>query len=124
MPVMAHREGSLAAISATMGGSAHPQINMMSLVRGLELGRSAAEAVAEPRWLAGAMDPVGRDPFVVAERSAAERVGDALSASGFRVDVLEDRSEDVGHAHLIVVAPDGAFRAGTDPRADGGVAAG
>lgn len=124
MPVMAHRDGRLAAISATMGGSAHPQINMMSLVRALELGRSPAEAVAEPRWLAGAMDPVGPDPFVVAERSAAERVGEALTRAGFRVDELEDGSEDVGHAHLIVAGSDGTFRAGTDPRADGGAAAG
>lgn len=124
MPVMAHRAGRLAAISATMGGSAHPQINMMSLVRGLELGRSPAEAVADPRWLAGAMDPVGPDPFVVAERSAAARIGGALDRAGFRVDVVDDVSEEVGHAHLIVVEADGAFRAGTDPRADGEAAAG
>ncbi len=80
--------------------------------------------MAEPRWLAGAMDPVGPDPFVVAERSAAERVGDALARAGFRVDVLEDLSEEVGHAHLIVAGSDGVLRAGTDPRADGGIAAG
>jgi len=124
MPVMAHRGGALAAVSATMGGSAHPQINAMSLIRASDLGRSPAEAVAEPRWLAGAMDPVGPDAFVVAERSAAERVREPLEAAGFRVDDLDDVSEDVGHAHLITVAPDGTLHAGTDPRADGGVAAG
>ncbi len=124
MPVMAHRQGRLAAISATMGGSAHPQINMMSLVRAFALGRSAAQAVAEPRWLAGAMDPVGPDPFVVAEPGAAERVRGVLEDAGFRVDLLEPLDESVGHAHLITVGPDGTFEAGTDPRADGGVAVG
>jgi len=122
MPVMAHRDGRLAAVSATMGGSAHPQINAMSLIRALELGRSPAEAVAEPRWLAGAMDPVGPVPFVVAERAAVERVRGPLERAGFRVDLLEDTSEEVGHAHLIVARPEDGFLAGTDPRADGEVA--
>jgi gamma-glutamyltranspeptidase/glutathione hydrolase len=124
MPVMAHRRGRLAAVSGTMGGSAHPQINAMSLVRSFDLGRSAADAVAEARWLMGGMDPVGPDPFVVAEPAAVTGVGDALREAGFRVDALRDLDEDVGHAHLILVGPDGTFDAGTDPRADGGVAAG
>lgn len=124
MPVMAHRRGRVVAVSGTMGGSAHPQINAMSLVRAFDLGRSAAEAVAEPRWLAGGMDPVGPDPFVVAEPAALERAGDALRDAGFRVDPLEELDEEVGHAHLIVIGPDGTFEAGTDPRADGGVATG
>ena len=124
MPVMVHRQGRVAAISGTMGASAHPQINAMSLVRAFDLGRSAADAVAEPRWLAGGMDPVGPDPFVEAEPAAVASVGDALQRSGFRVEALEELDESVGHAHLIVVEPDGTFDAGTDPRADGGVATG
>ncbi|HEU4354914.1 MAG TPA: gamma-glutamyltransferase [Actinomycetota bacterium] len=124
MPVMAQRRGRVAAISGTMGGSAHPQINAMSLVRAFDLGRSAADAVAEPRWLAGGMDPVGPDPFVEAEPAAAASVGDVIRRAGFRVDALEELDESVGHAHLIVVDPDGTFDAGTDPRADGGVATG
>jgi gamma-glutamyltranspeptidase/glutathione hydrolase len=93
----------------------------MSLVRAFDLGRSPAEAVAEPRWLAGAMDPVGPDAFVVAEPSAATHVREPLERAGFRVDLLEDLSEEVGHAHLVTVAPGGTFHAGTDPRADGAV---
>jgi gamma-glutamyltranspeptidase/glutathione hydrolase len=124
MPVMAHRRGRLAAVSGTMGGSGHPQINAMSLVRAFDLGRPAAEAVAEPRWLAGGMDPVGPDAFVVAEPAAAQRAGQVLRDAGFRLDALDELDEGVGHAHLIVVGPDGTFDAGTDPRADGGVATG
>ncbi|HEX5949398.1 MAG TPA: gamma-glutamyltransferase [Actinomycetota bacterium] len=124
MPVMALRRGRVAAVSGTMGGAAHPQINAMSLIRASDLGRSAADAVADPRWLAGGMDAVGPDPFVVAEPGAIAAAGDALRDAGFRVDALEELDEDVGHAHLIVNGPDGSFDAGTDPRADGGVATG
>jgi gamma-glutamyltranspeptidase/glutathione hydrolase len=105
-----------------MGGCAHPQINAMSLVRAFVLGRSPAEAVADPRWLAGGMDPVGPDPFVVAEPEAIARVGAALEGVGFRVDPLGELDEETGHAHLIRVALDGTLEAGSDPRADGGVA--
>ena len=124
MPVMAHRGGRVVAVSGTMGGSAHPQINMMSLARAFDLRRSPAQAVAEPRWLAGGMDPVGPDAFVVAEPEAIARAGDALERAGFRLDPLEELDESAGHAHLITVAPDGTFEVGTDPRADGGVAVG
>jgi gamma-glutamyltranspeptidase len=122
MPVMAHRAGRLSAVSGTMGGCAHPQINMMSLVRAFDLGMTPAEAVAAPRWLAGAMDPVGPEPFVVAEPAALARVEAALEAAGFRIVPLLELSEDTGHAHLITLSSEGTFEAGTDPRADGEVA--
>ena len=69
-------------------------------------------------------DPVGPDAFVVAEPGAIARAGDALERAGFRLDPLAELDESAGHAHLITVAPDGTFEVGTDPRADGGVAAG
>jgi gamma-glutamyltranspeptidase/glutathione hydrolase len=124
MPVMAHRAGALAAVSATMGGYAHPQINAMSLVRAFDLGLGALDAVSGPRWLAGGMEPVGPDPFVVSEPEAVRAVGPALAAAGFRVDELPERSEEVGHAQLVLARPDGVFEAAADPRSDGGAAAG
>jgi gamma-glutamyltranspeptidase len=121
MPVMVHRRGRLAAVSGTMGGSAHPQINSMSLFRALGLGMDAAEAVAAPRWLVGGMDP--EDPegqrFVVAEPGIGEVAVAALASVGFRVDPIHELDEGVGHAHLITVDTDGGLDAGTDPRADG-----
>ena len=122
MPVMAHRGASLAAISATMGGSAHPQISTMSLVRAFDLGMAVEDVVSAPRWLAGAMDPVGPEPFVLAEPDAARVVGGSLRDAGFRVDELPRLSEEVGHAQLLLVNSDG-FEAAADPRADGEAAA-
>ena len=123
MPVMAHRRGGLAAISATMGGSAHPQISTMSLVRALDLGMAVEDVVSAPRWLVGAQDPVGPDPFVLAEPDAVRAVGGSLRDVGFRVDGLPGLSEETGHAQLLLVRGDGGFEAAADPRADGGAAA-
>jgi len=121
MPVMVHREGRLAAVSGTMGGSAHPQINSMALFRAFDLGMNAAESVAAPRWLVGGMDP--QDPegerFAVAEPGIGAVAEEALASVGFRVDRLDELDESVGHAHLITVGPEGELDAGTDPRADG-----
>jgi gamma-glutamyltranspeptidase/glutathione hydrolase len=104
MPVMAHRGDRLAAISATMGGSAHPQISTMSLLRAFDLGMAVEDVVSAPRWLADGMDPLGPDPFVLAEPAAARVVGGSLREAGFRVDELPGLSEEVGHAQLLVGA--------------------
>jgi gamma-glutamyltranspeptidase/glutathione hydrolase len=122
MPVMAHRAESLAAISSTMGASAHPQINTMSLVRAFDLAMSAEEAVSAPRWLVGGMESVGPDAFVIAEPSAVGAVGRPLAAAGFRVDELPGVSDEVGHAQLLL-GRRGRFEAAADPRSDGAAAA-
>ena len=122
MPVMAHRGGRLAAISATMGLFGHPQINAMSLIRAFDLGMTPADSVSAPRWLAGGMDRVGPDPFIQAEASTAA-VWPAFRAAGFRVDEVPSVSDRVGHAQLLLVEPDGSFTAAADPRSDGGAAA-
>ena len=123
MPVMAHRGAGLVAISATMGGSAHPQISAMSLVRAFDLGMAVEDVVTAPRWLVGAQDPVGPDPFVLAEPGAARAVGGSLEEAGFRVDQLPGLSEDTGHAQLLLARDDVGFEAAADPRADGEAAA-
>jgi gamma-glutamyltranspeptidase/glutathione hydrolase len=120
MPVMAHRDGRLAAVSGTMGGPAHPQINAMSLIRALQMGMTAGDAVSAPRWIAGGMDAV--DGTATAEVDVPPETVDALERAGLSVTRLGRYDSSTGHAHLIVVG-DGAFDVGTDPRADGGAAA-
>jgi gamma-glutamyltranspeptidase len=117
MPVMAHREGRAVAISATMGGPAHPQINAWSLIRALRLGMTPAEAVAAPRWLVGGMDSLEGE--VTAEEGVPAEVADRLQEAGYSLTRLGSEDSSVGHAHLIRIAADGSFEVGTDPRADG-----
>jgi gamma-glutamyltranspeptidase len=122
MPVMAHRDGRLVAVSGTMGGPAHPQINAASLIRSLQLAMSAGEVVAAPRWIAGGMDAI--DGIAEAEADVPDAALTSLEHAGLRVDRLGRHDSSTGHAHLIVAHGDGAFDAGTDPRADGEAAAG
>jgi gamma-glutamyltranspeptidase len=121
MPVMAHRDGRLVAVSGTMGGPAHPQINAMSLFRSLELGMPAADAVAAPRWIAGGLDAV--DGTATVESDVPDSTARALERAGLRVASLGRHDSGTGHAHLIVVDAGGGFDVGTDPRADGEAAA-
>ena len=118
MPVIVQREGRFEAVAGSMGGSAQPQINAMTLVRAFDLGRTPAEAVAEPRWLVGGMSPEGGEPSVIAEADVPRLAIEALQARGYHVDTVTERSESVGHAQMIRRVPDG-FEAGSDPRADG-----
>jgi gamma-glutamyltranspeptidase/glutathione hydrolase len=122
LPVVVEREGRLAAITGTMGGGGQPQIDAMSIVRAFDMGMDAASTVAAPRWLVGGMELGSTERAIVAEGAVPASTREALSGKGYRIGMLEDVSEDVGHAHLIKVEGDGSFDAGSDPRADGGVA--
>jgi gamma-glutamyltranspeptidase/glutathione hydrolase len=48
---------------------------------------------------------------------------DAFRSAGYRIEIVGQLDEDVGHAHLIRVLEDGTFEAGSDPRSDGGASA-
>jgi gamma-glutamyltranspeptidase/glutathione hydrolase len=117
MPVMAHRAGRPVAISGTMGGPAHPQINTWSLIRALHLGMTPSEAVAAPRWLVGGMD--AREGEATAEDGVPPDVTERIEAAGYALTRLGAEDSSVGHAHLIRIDADGSFEVGTDPRADG-----
>ena len=81
MPVIIQRGGRFEAVAGTMGGSAQPQINAMTLIRAFDLGRSPAEAVAEPRWLVGGMSPEGEVPTAIAEADVPSRSGGGTPGS-------------------------------------------
>ena len=122
MPVIIQRGGRFEAVAGTMGGSAQPQINAMTLIRAFDLGRSPAEAVAEPRWLVGGMSPEGEVPTAIAESDVPTEAVAALQSHGYQVDTVSERSGSVGHAHMIRRVS-GGFEAGSDPRANGGARA-
>jgi len=123
MPVLVHRDGRLAAVAGSMGGGAQPQINFQNLVRVFDLGMSPEAALDAPRWLAGGMDVDNPERFVEAESRVPPHVRSALEAAGYRLELLGERDEGVGHAHLITVTPDGTIDVASDPRADGGAEA-
>ena len=122
MPVLAHRDGRLAAVTGSMGGGGQPQINFQDLVRAFDLGMDPEAAVSAPRWLMGGMDlHPGRS--VELEAGVPTWVREAFERSDFALTLLGERDDGVGHAQLIRVADDGTLVAATDPRADGEAAA-
>jgi gamma-glutamyltranspeptidase/glutathione hydrolase len=124
MPVLVHRDGALAAVGGSMGGGGQPQINFQILVRAFDLGMSPEDALDAPRWLAGGMDIFNPERFVELEARVPAGVRGALADAGFRLEILGEVDEGVGHAHLITIAADGTLEVATDPRADGDAAAG
>lgn len=121
MPVVAERDGALAALAATMGGGAHAQINAATLLRALDLGASAEEAVSAPRFLVGGMDLGRTDREAVLESDAPGAGRASLARAGYSIRTTDALDPGVGHAQLIL-RRNGAFDAGSDPRADGAVA--
>ncbi len=120
MPVMVLEHSEPRIASATMGRSAHAQIHAELLMSVIDQHRDAFVAVDRPRWLAGGLRA---DAGVVAEKRVPQKVFDAFTAAGIRVDPVGDWDEQVGHSQLIALNDDGILQAASDPRADGAAAA-
>jgi gamma-glutamyltranspeptidase/glutathione hydrolase len=103
MPVLVeHADGRISAHGA-MGGRAQPQIHLQVL-RQVLAGATPQQAVAAPRLLV-------RDGVVLAEPG--------LEARGVGAVALPELSDEVGHAMVCTLHPDGSLEAGIDPRSDG-----
>ena len=123
MPALLHDEHGLALVAGAMGGYGQPQINAQTIAHAVVRGRSAAEAVAAPRWRVERPEPKGAGPRALVETGVPSVARDAIEAAGFATEPVDARTEALGHAHLIRVGP-GGFEVGSDPRADGGALAG
>jgi gamma-glutamyltranspeptidase/glutathione hydrolase len=122
MPVAIQRAGTLAGLAGTRGGHGQPQIDLMTLVRGFDLGMDPADAVSAPRWLVGGMEPLLDDPWVLCESDLPPTVIEQLSAAGFRIGSTGPRDRALGHAMLLRLE-DGTLQAASDPRSDAGALA-
>ncbi|GAA2178463.1 gamma-glutamyltransferase [Leucobacter tardus] len=116
MPVMVLRDGELAWVPSTMGGSAQPQIHTQLLLRSTD-GAIPHDATHAPRWI---VDEVGGDRrlTVTIEEDVPVVARDAIAAAGFTLNIVPRFSEDLGHSNLIRVRGQ-AFDAASDPRSDG-----
>jgi gamma-glutamyltranspeptidase/glutathione hydrolase len=119
MPAIVHDDRGLAAVAGTMGGYAQPQINAQTLFH-LLAGSTPSEAVATPRWIVERDTP---GSAVMIEASVPADARRSIASSGFDLLAVDDLSSELGHAQLIQVRP-GRFDVGSDPRSDGGAAAG
>lgn len=119
VPAIATRpDGTLRAITGTMGGDTQPQINLQILTRLLRHGQTAGEAIGAARWRIangnGFDTWTHRGPNATQLEPAAPTAWSGLTELGHNVERVTDR---FGHAHLINV-DDQSIRSGAaDPRA-------
>ncbi len=123
MPVLVRRDGRIVGVHGTMGGSAQAQIHAQLLLR-TAAGEAPADAVAAPRFVVGGLGVDGPADQVLAEGRCGDAERAAWSTAGFDVHALADFDEEAGHAQMIRIGAEGAFRVATDPRCDGAALAG
>jgi gamma-glutamyltranspeptidase / glutathione hydrolase len=129
-PSLATRNGRLAAVFGTMGGDAQPQILLQIATRLFHHGQSPAAAINAGRWaLRG--PATGFDTWADADQIRVDVEGhaplgwpDDLTSRGHRASRLGAWDSAFGHAHAIVVDPDGMYVGAADPRTRIGSAAG
>jgi gamma-glutamyltranspeptidase/glutathione hydrolase len=123
--------GDLVAVLGAMGGDSQPQVVLQLLARLLVAGQGPGEAVAAGRWrLAPAEPGTGFDTWsdpsaiVVELEGHAAPVDAALADLGHAVRRVGAWSGGFGHAHAILLGPDGVLAGAADPRAVTGAAQG
>jgi gamma-glutamyltranspeptidase/glutathione hydrolase len=117
IPSMYLVDGRPRLVYGTMGGEGQPQTQAALLTRVVDRGLGPQAAVEAPRWLFGRTWGEASRSLRLEARFGPAVAGE-LSARGHDVQVVEDWSDLMGHAHLIRLEPDG-LRGGSDPRADG-----
>ena len=115
IPAMALREGRPWLVFGTMGGDGQAQTHLQLMVRMIDDGEDAQRAIDAPRWL---VSPA--DHSVVADERFSPAIVEGLRAMGHRIATSPWFDHRFGHAHAIVVTPDG-YAGATDPRAEGAV---
>lgn len=117
IPSMYLVDGRPRLVYGTMGGDGQPQTQAALVTRTADRGLSPQAAVEAPRWLFGrTWGEVSRSLRL--EGRFAPGIVDELRRRGHEVEVVEDWSDLMGHAHLIRLDADG-LSGGADPRADG-----
>lgn len=104
-------------VYGTMGGDGQPQTQAALVTRMVDRGLRPGPAVASPRWLFGRTWG-DTSKAVRLEGRFGRDLAESLTGRGHEVQVVEDWSDLMGHAHLIEIGPDDLVGA-SDPRADG-----
>jgi gamma-glutamyltranspeptidase/glutathione hydrolase len=117
MPVLVTSGPDVRWVNSTMGGRVQPQIHA-HLLRHLLAGATPEQAVSAPRWAVTEL-LAGDSPNTVRHEPGLPATTVAELAVAGPVVELPPRSEHMGHANVVSIAPDGTLTAGSDPRSDG-----
>ena len=117
---LAIRDGKPWGVIGCMGADGQPQIHLQTYVSLIDYGLNIQEALEAPRFLSGRFAlGEARDTLHVEARFPAQTINE-LARRGHLIDRWGDWNEAAGHAHGILIAPEGGVRVGgADPRSDG-----
>ena len=115
IPGFLTRGGAPVGPFGVMGGEMQPQGHLQVVTSMVDYGLDPQSALDAPRWRV-MPEAVALEPEVAAE------VADGLRCRGHRVEIAPDRL-DFGRGQIIRRLDSGAYAGGTEPRADGEVAA-
>jgi gamma-glutamyltranspeptidase/glutathione hydrolase len=121
-PALARLNDGRVLLYGTMGGDAQPQAQAAVFTRIVTFGMDPQAAVSAPRWVYGRTWGQQSSTLKLESRFGSEVFAE-LARRGHEVERLTEYDETAGHAHAIVLRPDGVIEGGADPRSDGGVAA-
>jgi gamma-glutamyltranspeptidase/glutathione hydrolase len=121
-PALARLKDGRVMLYGTMGGDAQPQVQAAVFTRVATFGMDPQAAVSAPRWVYGRTWGQASSTLKLESRFGDD-VFVELARRGHEIERLKDYSEVAGHAHAIILRPDGVMEGGADPRSDGTVAA-
>ncbi len=112
IPGFLTQQGTPVGPFGVMGGEMQPQGHLQVAAGMIDHGLNPQAALDAPRWR------VERDWTVHVEAATPSEVVDGLRARGHRVEVERSRL-GFGRGQIIRRLPNGAYAAGSEPRADG-----
>lgn len=117
---MAKRNGRLCTVLGCMGADGQPQIQLQLYTAMIDYGLDIQEALELPRFLSGRFGlGEARDTLYMESRFPADTIT-TLEQRGHIVHRWGPWNEQGGHAHGIVIGPEGrVLSGGSDPRSDG-----
>jgi len=121
-PALARLKDGRVMLYGTMGGDAQPQAQAAVFTRVATFGMDPQSAVSAPRWVYGRTWGQQSSTLKLESRFGQEVFAE-LARRGHEIERLKDYDETAGHAHAIILRPDGVMEGGADPRSDGAVAA-
>lgn len=118
-PAMLMKEGKPYLVYGTMGGEGQSQTQAAIVTRIVDFGMSPQEAINAPRWLYGRTWGASSNDLKI-EGRITERIVQDLKRKGHLIKVVDNYTDVMGHAGVILIDPKTKVRQGaSDPRGDG-----